>query len=105
MIDLAANSSSVRPVRDVLNVDYRPLPSVVDGPAALAANVPLLWDQAPNNQSFRFQKGDAAAVQAGLAAATHVAALEIINNRLVIAPLGFTLMLFFAAVRDRQQCG
>jgi carbon-monoxide dehydrogenase large subunit len=37
--------------------------------------------------SYRFQKGDAAAVQAAIAGAAHVVELELINNRIVISAL------------------
>ena len=61
--------------------------SVVDAPAALAAGAPQLWDQAPGNLSYRFQKGDAAAVQAAIAGAAHVVELELVNNRIVICAM------------------
>ena len=66
-------------------VDYSPLPCVVDAVAALAQGAPALWDT--GNQSYRFQRGDQATVQAALAAAAHVVEIEVVNNRLVIAPL------------------
>jgi aerobic carbon-monoxide dehydrogenase large subunit len=60
------------------------LPSVVDAAAALAPDAPQLWDQ--GNLSFRFQKGDPDAVHAAMARAAHFVELEVINNRLIIAP-------------------
>ncbi|MEJ0070260.1 MAG: molybdopterin cofactor-binding domain-containing protein [Pseudomonadota bacterium] len=68
-------------------VAYRTLPAVVDGRAALAPDAPLLWDQAPGNRVFRFQKGDRAAVDAAFAAAAHVVAIDLVNNRVVPAPI------------------
>src|SRR6202042_2521542 len=62
------------------------LPSVVDAAVALIPGAPLLWEEVPGNLSFRFQKGDPAAVAEALARATHVVELDLINNRLVIAP-------------------
>lgn len=67
-------------------VEYRPLPPVVDAAAALAPGAPLLWDEVPSNLSFRFKKGDPGAVRAALARAAHVVELDLINNRLIIAP-------------------
>ena len=64
-----------------------PLPSVVDGPAALLAGAAQLWEQAPGNLSYRFQKGGADAVRGAIAEAAHVVDLELVNNRLVIAAL------------------
>jgi carbon-monoxide dehydrogenase large subunit len=63
------------------------LPAVVDPQAALGAGTPQLWDQAPGNLSYRFQKGDAGAVQAAIAGAAYVVELELINNRLVICAM------------------
>ena len=55
-------------------------------PSAGTPSAPLLWDEVPGNLSFRFQKGDPAAVNAAMASAAFVETLDLINNRLVIAP-------------------
>ena len=84
---VAESRIAARDAAEVVAVDYDILPSVVDGPAALEPGAAQLWDQAPNNLSYRFQKGDAAAVHAAMASAAHVVELALINNRLVIASL------------------
>src|SRR6185312_2665941 len=84
---VAATRAAARDGAEQVVVDYTPLPSVVDGPAALHPGAPLLWDEAPGNLSFRFQKGDAAAVREALASAAHIAEIEVVNNRIVVAPL------------------
>ena len=84
---VAEGRIAARDAAELVVVDYDILPSVVDGPAALKPGAAQLWDQAPNNFSYRFQKGDAAAVQAAMASAAHVVELELVNNRLVIASL------------------
>ena len=68
-------------------VAYRPLPAVVDAMEALAAQAPLLWDEAPGNLSYRFERGDKPAVDAAFAAAAHIVEIELVNNRLVVAPI------------------
>jgi carbon-monoxide dehydrogenase large subunit len=68
-------------------VTYLPLPAVVDAVAALAPDAPLLWEEAPGNLSYRFERGDKAAVEAAVATAAHVVEIELINNRLVVAPI------------------
>jgi aerobic carbon-monoxide dehydrogenase large subunit len=83
---VAETLDAARNAAERLSVDYRPLRSVVDGPAALQPGAPLLWDEVPGNLSFRFQKGDSAAVAAAFATAVHSVGIELINNRLVIAP-------------------
>ncbi len=84
---VAETRGAARDAAELVAVDYDTLPSVVDGPAALLPGGAQLWDQAPNNLSYRFQKGDHTAVQAAMASAAHVVDLEMINNRLVIASL------------------
>lgn len=78
---------AARDAAETVAVDYDPLPCVVDAAAALAPGAPLLWDAAPGNLAFRFVKGDLAATQAALAAAPHVVALTLVNNRVIVAPL------------------
>jgi carbon-monoxide dehydrogenase large subunit len=70
-----------------VNVDYSPLPAVIEGPEALAPGAPQLWDDVPGNQAFLFQKGDRAATEAALANAPHTIDLTLINNRLIVAPI------------------
>ncbi len=70
-----------------IGVAYRPLPAVVEATAALGPEAPLLWDEAPGNLSYRFERGDKAAVEVALAGAAHTVEIELINNRLVVAPI------------------
>jgi len=76
-----------RDAAELVAVDWQELPSVVDAAAALEPRAAQLWDQAPGNLSYRFQKGDEPAVRAAIAAAAHVVELELINNRIVISAL------------------
>ena len=69
------------------SVDWQPLPAIVDAPAALRPGAPQLWEEAPGNLSYRFQKGDPDAVRAAIAGAAHVVELELVNNRIVISAL------------------
>ena len=59
---------------------------MVDAPAALQSGAAQLWEQAPSNLSYRFQKGDQAAVRSAIAGAAHVVEMELVNNRIVIRP-------------------
>jgi carbon-monoxide dehydrogenase large subunit len=83
---VAETPAQARDAAERVVVEYRPLPPVVDAAAALAPGAPLLWDEVPGNLSFRFQKGDPDAVRAAMARAAHVVELDLINNRLIIAP-------------------
>ena len=84
---VAESRDSARNAAEAVVVDYDVLQAVVDGAAALRNDAPLLWDEAPGNLSYRFQKGDAAAVRAAVAGAAHVVELELVNNRIVIAAM------------------
>jgi carbon-monoxide dehydrogenase large subunit len=84
---VAETRDAARNAAETVVVDYDVLPAVVDPQAALGAGTPQLWDQAPGNLSYRFQKGDAGAVQAAIAGAAYVVELELINNRLVICAM------------------
>ena len=82
---VAETAWAARDAAERVVVEYSPLECVVEAAAALAADAPLIWDT--GNESYRFQRGDQAAVRAALAAAAFVADIEVINNRLVIAPI------------------
>jgi carbon-monoxide dehydrogenase large subunit len=76
-----------RDAAELVAVDYRVLPAVVEAPAALRDGAPQLWDEAPGNLAFRFERGDKSAVVAAMEAAVHVVEIELVNNRLVVAPI------------------
>jgi len=84
---VADTAEQARDAAEQVAVWYRPLPTVVDARAALAAQAPRLWDEAPGNLSYRFEHGDKPAVDAAFATAAHTVEIELINNRLVVAPI------------------
>lgn len=71
---VAETAAAARDAAERVAVDYTPLPCTVD-----AAN--------SRDESFRFQRGDPAAVQAAIASAKHVVDIQVVNNRLIVAPL------------------
>jgi carbon-monoxide dehydrogenase large subunit len=82
---VAETPALARDAAEQVLVDYTPLPSVVEAVAALQPTAPQLWDT--GNCSYRFQRGDQAAVQTALGSAAHVVEIEVVNTRLVIAPM------------------
>src|SRR5262252_7268170 len=84
---VAASREEARDAAERIIVEYLPLNAVVDGLAALQPGAPVLWDEAPGNLCFRFQRGDAEATRAAFAAAAHVVEVELVNNRIVPAPI------------------
>jgi aerobic carbon-monoxide dehydrogenase large subunit len=84
---VAGTAQQARDAAEQINVAYRPLPAMVDAGEALAAQAPLLWDEAPGNLSYRFERGDKPAVDAAFVMAAHIIEIELVNNRLVVAPI------------------
>lgn len=72
---------------EAVDISYEPQPCVTMATAALKPEAPLLWKEAPGNSAFLFRKGDAAAVAAAMASAAHVVECDLVNNRVVAAPL------------------
>jgi aerobic carbon-monoxide dehydrogenase large subunit len=70
-----------------VEVGYEPLAAVTDARAAQAAHAPQLHVCAPGNVCFRWTRGDEAAVRAAFGSASHVVAIDLVNNRLVGAAL------------------
>ena len=84
---VAETRELARDAAELIAVDYRPLDAVADASAALAPGAPLVWDEAPGNLCFRFQRGDREATEAAFAKAAHIVEIELINNRLVPTPI------------------
>ena len=84
---VADTPARARDAAEAIEVSYAPLPAVVDGRAALAPGAPGVWDQAPGNQAFRFERGDRAAVEDAFARAAHAVSLDLVNQRLHAAPI------------------
>ena len=78
---------------ELVEIDYDPLPCVTEAAQALSPNAPRLWPDIPGNLAFRFNKGDPAAVDAAMATAAHIVELELVNNRIIVAPLEHRMAL------------
>lgn len=84
---VADTPTQARDAAEAVAVRYDPLPAVTDARAALEPDAPVLWEGVPGNLAFRFEKGDAGAVEAAFTSAAHVVEIELVNNRLIIAPM------------------
>jgi carbon-monoxide dehydrogenase large subunit len=84
---LGETTAEARDKAEQVVVRYDALPCVTDAEAALAPGAPQLWNEAPGNLSYRFQKGGEEATQQAFARAAHVVELSLVNNRLIVAPL------------------
>jgi len=69
-----------------VTVDYDPLPAVADAAAALDGGAPV-WDDIADNLCVDAEYGDSAACAAAFATAAHVAAVDVVNNRIAVTPM------------------
>jgi carbon-monoxide dehydrogenase large subunit len=69
---------------ELIEVDYDPLPAVVDTYGAAQAGAPQIWDHIKGNQCFDWEMGNKAATDAAFTKADRVVKLRLVNNRLVV---------------------
>jgi carbon-monoxide dehydrogenase large subunit len=82
-IVVAESQDAAGDAADLVQVDYEPLPAVVDASKAAQKGAPAVHDIAPDNKCYTWALGDSAAVDAAFAKAAHVTKLQIYNNRLI----------------------
>lgn len=68
---------------DLIDVDYDPLPAVVDAKATMDEGAAQVHEEVPNNCSFHWPLGDTEAVDKAFAEADHVVELDLLNQRLI----------------------
>jgi len=76
-----------RAAAEAIDINYEPLPAVVDGRVALETGAALLWDEAPGNLAYHVQRGDHQAVAEAVKRAAHVVEIDVVNNRVIVVPL------------------
>src|SRR5713101_5862311 len=69
---------------EAVAVEIEPLPAVIRPEQAVAPGAPLIHDEAPGNIALDYHYGDADAVAAAFAKATHVTKLKLVNSRVVV---------------------
>jgi carbon-monoxide dehydrogenase large subunit len=84
---VAETREAARDAAELVTVDYDLLPAVADLAIAAELDAPQLWPEAPGNTAFTWSAGDAVAVEAGFAAAARTVAIELVNNRVIIAAM------------------
>jgi len=80
---IAESRSAARDASELVEFDYDDLDAVADLESASAADAPLVWPDTPGNVCFDWEIGDAAATDKAFADATHVASIDVVNNRLI----------------------
>ncbi|WP_234265950.1 xanthine dehydrogenase family protein molybdopterin-binding subunit [Hydrogenophaga sp. NFH-34] len=80
---VAETLEQARNAAELVNVDYEPLPAVVDVRDAQQAGASAVHTEAPDNHCYKWAIGDKSQVDAAFANAAHVTRLDLTNNRLV----------------------
>ncbi|MEJ5990191.1 xanthine dehydrogenase family protein molybdopterin-binding subunit [Ramlibacter sp. PS3R-8] len=82
---VADTLEQARNAAEAVDVEYDPLPAVVD--VRGAARATALHDAAPDNRCYKWAIGDKNAVDAVFAKAAHVTKIDLTNQRLVANPM------------------
>jgi carbon-monoxide dehydrogenase large subunit len=79
---VAETLAQAKDAAELLEIDYEPLPAVVNVEDATRPGAPPVWDECPGNVSFTLTVGDQRATEAAFAKAARRIALRLENNRL-----------------------
>ncbi|WP_371153781.1 xanthine dehydrogenase family protein molybdopterin-binding subunit [Jannaschia sp. 2305UL9-9] len=80
---VADTLAQARDAAEAIVVEIDALPVKVD----VAPGGATIYDEAPDNVAYVWEKGDAAAVDAALSGAAHVVKLEVNDNRIIVASM------------------
>ena len=80
---VAETADAARAAAERVEISVEALPAVTDTAEAERPGAPQIWDEAPGNLAYTFEKGDRAAVDAAFAAAARITEVELINSRLI----------------------
>ncbi len=99
---VAETVQQARDAAEAVMVDYRELPMVVDLAGATAEGAPLLCDAATGNIAAEMRHGSAQATAEAFAKASHVVALDVVNQRVVALTIEpRSVLADFDAASDR----
>ena len=79
---IAETLTQAKNAAELVEIDYEPLPAVIDVEDAVKPGAPAIWDEAPNNVSFTLMMGNKDATDAAFAAAKHTVSLKVRNTRI-----------------------
>jgi carbon-monoxide dehydrogenase large subunit len=80
---VADSRAAAQLAAEAVEVQYQPLPSVVEPQAAIKPGAPVVWSEVPDNIVAAMSYGDAAKVEDAFAKAKHVVSLDIVSQRLI----------------------
>src|SRR5258706_15980681 len=80
---VATSRVAAQTAAEAISVEYEVLPSVVDPIEATKPGAPAVWSEVPDNIVAAMSYGDAAAVEAAFANASHKISLDLVSQRLI----------------------
>jgi carbon-monoxide dehydrogenase large subunit len=84
VIAVVADSPAIaQDALDLIEVDYEPLPAVVNARKAMEPGAPLVHDDVENNMSYDWVLGDKEVNDQAFADADHVVEIDLVNQRLI----------------------
>ncbi len=84
---VAESPQAASDAAELVEVEYEPLPALVDAQSAVAEGAAAIWDDIPGNVCVKFEIGDAEAADKAIAGAAHVVRLALDNQRVTAAPI------------------
>jgi carbon-monoxide dehydrogenase large subunit len=84
---VAESATAAQDAAELIGVEYRELPAVVDAAEALAAGAPLVHDAVPGNTVLDYESGDEAGARAAFERAARVVKLDVHVSRVVGNPM------------------
>ena len=84
---IAATLAQARDAAEAIEVDYHPLPAVVDSTAATMPGAATVVAEAPDNIACEIRHGDPAAAELAFRHAAHVVTLDLVNQRVAPSPI------------------
>ena len=84
---VAESASQAKDAAERVEVDYTPLPGIPSLAAATAPGAPVLWDECPDNVSFRMRVGDHERVARALSSAARVVRSRLEISRVCPNPM------------------
>ncbi|HSA88702.1 MAG TPA: xanthine dehydrogenase family protein molybdopterin-binding subunit [Burkholderiales bacterium] len=84
---VAESAAAAQDASELVAVEYRDLPAVIDAAEALARGAPLVHDSVPGNMALDYESGDEAKTREAFARAARVARLEVDISRVVGNPM------------------
>ena len=84
---VAETLEQAKDAAELIEVDYEPLPAVVETALARDEGAPQIWPEALGNIALDWSIGDEAATEAAFARADAVVEVALVNNRVIVAPM------------------